>query len=146
MYVVHIYAEADSAAPKESERMTGYVLECEGKQRTVEDFNLRTATYHAAILSTLCTALSRINQSCEVHIHTQNTYILNMIENNLPAWAGNGFCKKTGDPIRNDGLWKRFWGFYQKHLIVVEPGIHPYLNWMQDEMMKRKIAIATSNH
>lgn len=140
MYVVHIYAEADSTAPKEAERMTGYVLECEGRETTVQGFHTWTATYHAAILSTICTALSRINQSCEVHIHTQNTFVLTMLEKNLSAWAGNGFRNIKGEPIKNDILWKKVWGYYQKHLIIAEPGLHPYLNWLEDEFTKRRIA------
>lgn len=139
MYVVHIYAEVDNAILKKAERMIGYVLECEGKERTVEGFCRIDATYHAATLSALCLALSRINQSCEVHIHTQNTYIANVFKNSLPGWAANDFQGKAGKLVRNDELWRKLWMYCQKHMIVMEPGLHPYLHWMEDEFLRRRI-------
>lgn len=141
MQTVHIYVETDIAAPQSAERISGYVLECitgSGKTVTKERFQKKIGTYHQVILQTLAEALERINKSCEVHIHTQNTFILNMVERNLPGWAEHDFRNAKGELIKNHSQWSRVWKAGQKHLLVPEEGMHPYHNWMTDEMMRMK--------
>lgn len=140
MYTVHIYAETDNSAPAPRERKGGYVLECvtrSGKTVTVEEFSTETGTYHAAILNLLCRAFERINQSCEVHIHTKDAYVLEMVDKHLEIWAGNGFLSQKGEPIKNQTAWSRLWQVTSRHLVVTEQGTHPYYNWMIAEMQRR---------
>lgn len=138
---VHIYAEADSADPKCRERYTGYVLECRtssGELRTKEKFCQRCGTYHAAILQTIIEAVERINQNCEIHIHTRDIYILNMMKKNLPAWAENEFRTVKGDAIANRSEWEKFWKSGSRHLVIADPGTHSYYGWMMSEMKKER--------
>lgn len=138
---VHVYVETDTTTPAEKQRWSGYVLECQtaaGQTVTREEFDQKTGTYHAVILQTLIGAMRRINKSCEVHIHTQDTYILNMIEKNLPLWAGNGYRNVKGDLVKNHFDWAALWKEVQKHRMVTEPGMHTYYSWMQAEVMRRK--------
>lgn len=141
MYVVHIYAETDSTAPKSQERMAGYVLECitsSGKTATREYFEKKTGTYHAVILRTLIDAMSRINQSCEIHVHTQNDFILESLVSNLPGWASNDYRSQKGTMIKNCQEWQKLWELVKKQLIVKAPGMHSYYAWMQGEMARLK--------
>lgn len=143
MYVVHIYVEADSVAPKSKDRMAGYVLECitsSGKTVTREHFEKKTGTYHAVILQTLIAAMHRINQSCEIHVHTQNDFILENLVSNLPGWASNGYKSRKGTLIKNCQEWQQLWELVKKQLIVKEPGMHSYYDWMQGEMARLKSA------
>lgn len=87
---VDIYVETDSRNPAACERYGGYVLEyigaC-GEPETREDFFQMTGTYHGVVLERLTTALCRMRWRCEVHIHTQDAYILNMVDKFLTTWA-----------------------------------------------------------
>lgn len=136
VYRVDIYVEADSTTPRQSVRAAGYVLECiKGDAvHTREEFAHKTGTYNAVILQMLVKALKRINQSCEVHIHTQDTYVLNMIDKNLELWAGNGFHTVKGELVKNHFEWEQVWKLGSRHLLVAEPGEHSYFTWMQGEM------------
>lgn len=139
MYVVHLYAEAENEAPRNMQRMAGYVLECttaSGKTRTVENFAKYTGTYHAVVLGVIVDALKRINQSCELHIHTKDEYVLMAIDKNLHIWAGNGFRTAKGELVKNHFEWSRIWGLLNKHLIVAEQGPHAYYSWMVSEMKR----------
>lgn len=149
MYVVHIYAETDSTAPKSQERIAGYVLECttaSGHIVTKEHFEKKTGTYHAVILRTLIDAMERINQSCEIHVHTQNDFILESLVSNLPGWASNGYRAQRGTLIKNCQEWQRLWELVKKQLVIKDPGTHQYYNWMQEEMKKVKKAAAPSEY
>lgn len=138
-YRVDIYAEADSTSPRSMDRKSGYVLECKRKNGeifTVEEFSREIGTYHAVVLKALAKGLARINQSCEVHIHTQDEYILSSIDNNLSTWAANGWKTKKGDMLKNHFEWSRVWKHLSQHLVIIEPGMHSYYAWMIAEMGK----------
>ena len=138
MDLTHIYIETDSTSMKNIERKYGYVLEVEKENgvRTIEGFGSMTGTYNLVILTALIEALGRFKKSCEVYIHTQNIYILNMIENNLTRWEKNGFTTAAGKPLANQSEWQLLWKLANKHLIMVEPGIHSYSEWLQSEIAK----------
>lgn len=86
---INIYIETDSETPRSTERWTGYILECfrNGQAVTREHFEKRTGTYNETVLRTLIDAVKRINQPCEVHIVSRNSYVLSMIDRNLETWA-----------------------------------------------------------
>lgn len=129
-------------SPRSMDRRAGYVLECKkknGDTYTVEEFSWEIGTYHAVVLKALAKGLARINQSCELHVHTQDEYILSSIDKNLDTWAGNGWRTKKGDLLKNHFEWSRVWKHMCQHLIVMEPGMHSYYSWMMAEMEKIKI-------
>lgn len=139
MQLVHIYAEARSSAPRKAKRMTGYVLEYithSGETVTKEAFAERDATYHASILLTVLEALGRMNRGCEVHIHTQDSYVLRMLDQNLEAWTENGFRNAKGHEVANAEQWRQVAECAAEHLLVPEPGEHSYYAWMLGEMEK----------
>ena len=78
MFEVHLYIEVDSTAVRVSNKWFGYVLECSvhGEPKTREGFGEIEGTYHKAVLTAMVHGIERINRSCEVHVHTENTYIL----------------------------------------------------------------------
>lgn len=141
MLVVHIYAEVDSAAPRSQGRMAGYVLEYikrSGETETREQFVWVAGTYHAAILQMLLRAAARITRPCEVHVHTQDGFVLESLVSNLPGWAENGYKTRKGTLVRNCREWQQLWGLTEKHLVVKEPGMHAYYDWMQGKMAEEK--------
>lgn len=140
MIETHIYIETDSISSKTTEKQYGYVLECKiaGEIKTREGFGKVNGTYHNAVLTAMVEALGRFNQSCEIYIHTENKFVLNMLELNLVKWAGNEFLTSKGKPVTNQEEWMRIWNLSTKHLILTEPGSHIYSGWLQSEMKARK--------
>ena len=141
MFEVHLYIETDSTSPKTTQKQYGYVLECRtgaGNLCTREGFGSLYGTYHCAILWGIITAMSRLNQPCEVHIYTKDDFITGMIERNLEHWAAAGFRTAKGKPVANREEWERIWTMAQEHLLFAEPGVHAYSEWLRMELTRRK--------
>lgn len=140
MFETHIYIETDSISAKATEKQYGYVLEVmvNGESKTREGFGQITGTYHQTVLTALVEALDRFNQSCEIHIHTEDEFILNMMERNLPGWAGNDFRTSKGKPVANQEEWRRVWELSRKHLVFGESGRHSFTGWLQTQITRRK--------
>ena len=68
-----------------------------GEEKTVNGFGHIFGTYHEATLRSLSDALDRLNQSCEVHIHTEDRFVLNMLDTQLEKWAGNNYLNAKGE-------------------------------------------------
>ncbi|MCD8329624.1 MAG: hypothetical protein LUC27_02890 [Lachnospiraceae bacterium] len=136
MQRVNIYIGTDSTALKETTRWTAYVLECEfhGETETRENFTERTGTYNSVVLQTLAEALGRLRVKCELHIYSVNLFVLNTIRDQLPQMAARNFCTKSGTPCKSQEEWRTIWDLIQGHLVVTEPGTHPYSGWMEAQM------------
>lgn len=137
---VNIYIGVGSANTRKAKRLYGYVLECvrERVPETKHAFGEVEATYNGATLRAINEAMERMVRPCEIHIHTENTYITNMIENCLEAWAGNGFRTSKGKPVKSQEEWERFRTLSDPHLIITEPGEHTYSKWIQSEIRRRE--------
>lgn len=140
MFEVHIYIDVDNISAKPTSKWFGYVLECKalGGVITREGFGHILGTYHRATLVAMAKAMERLNQSCEVHIHTEDEFVLNMLENNLDHWAANGYITTKRKRIANKEEWMKIWELSNKQLILTEPGEHSYTKWLQGEIEKRK--------
>lgn len=138
--IVNIYIETDSAFPRSSEKSYGYVLECiiRSIPYTREGFGAVKGTFNEAILTAAKEALNRINTRCEVHLHTRNSYVLDMIDRNLDKWAENNFTGSNGQKIKNADLWKAVFEAAGECNIVPEPGEHSYSRWIREEIERRK--------
>ena len=135
---VHIYIGTDSKAPKSCTRKYGYVLECNlrGTPWTKEKFGEAAGTYHSIVLRALIEAMKRLTKPSEVHIHTEDVYILSMLENNVDNWAENGYLTSKGEPVSNADQWRELHDIAQNHLLLSEPGKHTYTQWMIERMKK----------
>ena len=137
MLETHIYIEIDSRTQRESDKNYGYILECLGKTSTKEGFGTARATYNKANLIAITEAIKRFKEPCEIHIHTRDEYVLNMIERCLNAWAENGFQNAKGKPVANQKEWMELWEQSQNHLLLTEPGEHSYSSWLQTQFKER---------
>ena len=131
---VNIYIGINPANTRKSKKRYGFVLECirKNEPQTVERFGDCEETYNGATLKALNLALERMIKTCEIHIHTENTYILSMIEKNLDLWVGTGFTTSKGEPLKSQEEWRKLWQHSVKHLLVSEPGKHTYLEWIKE--------------
>lgn len=141
MREVHIYAETGSRGFKRAMRPVAYLLEARtasGKTATREEFYEEESTYHEAILGAIGNALGRLKESCEVHLHTQDAFVLNMVDGDyLDEWEKADYKNAKGEPVKNADLWEKIAGGMKGHLILTEQGKHSYYNWMISEMERR---------
>ena len=135
---VHIYIGTDSKAPRVQVRKYGYVLACtlKGKLETKQGFKETKATYNRAPLEAITEAVGRVVKPSEIHIHTENAFILTMLEENLDRWEQNGYVTTKGEPVANRDLWKQLKEKAGEHLLLSEPGKHEYSMWIQEQLKR----------
>lgn len=140
MKIVNIYIGTDGASTRKSWKRYGFVMECfvRNETRTKESFGECEGTYNRVILEVICKALERMKEPCEIHLYTENTYILKMIEHNLEHWKANGFRTSKDKPVKNEDLWQQYCRLSEKHLIKPEYGANQYLSWIKEEIERRK--------
>ena len=109
-----------------------------GEEKTVNGFGRIFGTYHEATLRSLSDALDRLNQSCEVYIHTEDRFVLNMLGTQLEKWAGNNYLNAKGEPIKHAELWEEVYERIQGKEIHTEAGRHSYSEWLDTEMKRRE--------
>lgn len=120
MYEIHIFISVDSANTRKSKKSYQYRLTW--KKEVREGTGEIEGTLHEATLQALVEAMRRINQSCKIHIHSGDRYVLNMIDSQLDRWAGNGFRTAKGEPVQSKGLWEELWRLAKGQLIITEKG------------------------
>lgn len=135
---VHIYIGTDSKAPRTQVRKYGYVLACtlKGKLKTKQGFKETKGTYNRATLEAVTEAIGRVVKPSEIHIHTENAFILTMLEENLDRWEQNGYVTTKGEPVANRDLWKQLKEKAGEHLLLSEPGKHEYSMWIQEQLKR----------
>lgn len=131
-----IFLKVSSNNPKAMERKYGYVLEykADGEERTREGFGEEVGTCHQVTLKALIEAMGRFHEPCEICIHSEDTFVLNMMEYNLESWANHEFQTAKGKPVANQEEWMQIWELSKEHLILTEPGEHEYSGWLLSEM------------
>ena len=141
MWKVNIYLEIDSTFQGKRQRKCGYVLSTMvgDEEKTKENFGISNGTYHQSVLMTLIEALSRMNVSSEICVHTQDTYVVSRLLK-LEEMAGEDWRDSKGEPIKNSAEWERIYrlihAFPEAHKMTARSEKHSYSTWMQ-EMMKK---------
>lgn len=141
MWKVDIYLETDSTFQGKRERKCGYVLATmvKDEEKTKENFGKSNGTYHQSVLVTLAEALSRMNVSSEICVHTQDGYVASRIPK-LEEMAGEGWRDAKGNPIKNAQEWQQVYQkihkFPEPHKVSAISGKHNSSMWLQ-EMMKK---------
>ena len=133
MFRVDIYIVTKCSSNSKTLGKYGFVCTCakkSGEIGKIQDTGHLKGTRHETEVKAITGALSRLNQSCEVHIHCEDTYVVNIIDIFLPGWAGNGFKTAKEKPVAEG--WQILWKKMQGHLIKTERGRHTY----SDEIRK----------
>lgn len=109
------------------------------EEKTKENFGKSNGTYHQSVLVTLAEALSRMNVSSEICVHTQDGYVASRIPK-LEEMAGVGWRDGKGKRIKNAAEWERIYRlvhtFPDPHKMTARSEKHSYSTWLQ-EMMKK---------
>ena len=115
MYKVDLWVWTDSRSPKEDLKAYAYSIEMrrpsgEIYRKTGED-NI-SGTWNKATLTAIANALERFSANAEVTIHTENRWVMNMMEHNLMVWEARtstrirkrrSRTKRSGDGSRKQG-------------------------------------------
>lgn len=136
MHKLSIYIECEPRCLRESEKMFGYVrVEPDGTKRRA--VNGAVTTWHRAVLASLRGAMAKINDSYELHIYSDNGYVLNNIVNgNLEHWAENDYKNRAGYPIKNHDMWKEVYRLTRGQKVIVHVGGHCYSDALRDRFVE----------
>ncbi len=129
MFRVDIYTAVKSSSNSKTMGKYGFVCTCvkkSGEVGQIQDTGQIKGTRHETEVKVITEAMGRLNQSCEVHIHCEDTFVINMIDYRIHEWAGNDFRKTNGAPIANADRWRMLWKKMQGHVIRTEKGQHDY--------------------
>lgn len=126
MYTVSLYIGGSSKLFKASKKKWAYLLEYQSKKgkHQVADSGEDVATYHENTLRTILRALRRLQQSCKVLVHTEDRYVLSMIEEDLQRWAKNDFKNSKGEDLAIE--WRQIWELMKGQKIEGVAGAHDY--------------------
>lgn len=138
MYKTHIYLAVDSVTPRKTEKQYAYLLAMDGKTKTIKHYGSSTGTYHNVVLVAVLDALGRFTQSCEITIHSEDSYVLGMLENNLDNWEENGYKTARGKTVKDAELWQQVQKYRKGQKILIKPGRHKYCDELQEDMERRR--------
>ncbi|MFR6139979.1 MAG: hypothetical protein ACLUIY_09235 [Dorea longicatena] len=96
MFRVDIYTTVKSSSNSKTLGKYGFICTCvkkSGEVGKIRDTGQIKGTRHETEVKVITEALSRLNQSCEVHIHCEDTFVVNMIDYHISGWVGNDFRK-----------------------------------------------------
>ncbi len=125
MYKVNIYTYVEPASTRKSKKKYAYLLSCVGKEnRQLIGVGTIEGTYHEANLKAINKGLARLNQSCEVNLHCEDSFVLNMFEYNLPRWAARGYQTAKGETIANAEDWMEMWRLTRAQKVIPIKGEH----------------------
>lgn len=125
---VTLYIETSSAALGKKKRICGYILEyitASGKPVIGKAYREGEGTYNQEYLLTAAQAMWHMKEPCDICICGKNSFVLNMIQNNLKNWAAHEYIS-NGKEILNRKEWENLWNLMKGHNISVRIGEHKY--------------------
>lgn len=135
---MNIYLAASSRYQASKERKTIYLLEAkvDGVPYTKHEVMRMKETYHGAMVRTLKAAADRIRQPVDVHIHTDDSYLVSRLKE-LDLMRASGFRNRDGTMIAYADAWEGIAAHIKD--VEVEAGAHSYSEWMQRQMEEKDV-------
>jgi ribonuclease HI len=93
------------------------VLLIAGKRRKTLHGGEPLTTNNRMELTAAIEALKALNGSREVLLHTDSKYLMDGIEQWLPAWKERGWKTAAKKPVKNQDLWQELDRLREKHQI-----------------------------
>ena len=110
MYSCDVWIWVDDKSRKETAKTYAYSLETvlqHGACIRKRDCKQIVGTWNRATLLAIAEALERFKTNAEVTIHSENQWILNMMERYLLVWEGSDFWKSKNEKVANEEEWRR---------------------------------------
>ena len=83
----------------------GTLLRCRGVVRELSGGSLQT-TNNRMELQGVIAGLSALKKPCRVTVTTDSQYVKNGMTTWIRAWKKNGFRTSSGQPVKNEDLWR----------------------------------------
>lgn len=141
MWEVNIFIQTDSISPRTLNRSYGYLIECRtqsGKLHKKEEIGKIEGTLHQAALTAVNQAMKRLNQSCIVHIYTEDRLLCNMFSSSMDKWAANDWRTSKNSEVKNREEWETLFKLTRGQLVRMIPGKHKYSDWLVTKMKTEK--------
>jgi len=94
----------------------GVLLRAKGQERELSGAEPLTTNNRMELMAAIM-ALESLTRACEVHVHTDSTYVKDGITQWLPRWKANGWRTADKKPVKNDDLWLRLDAARQRHQV-----------------------------
>ena len=107
-----------------------------GVPYTKHEVLLLEETYHGAMVRTLRAASDRIRQPVNVHIYTDDSYLVSRLKE-LDLMRASGFRNRDGTMIAYADAWEDIAAHIKD--VEVEAGAHSYSEWMQRQMEEKDV-------
>jgi ribonuclease HI len=83
----------------------GVLLRCRGNVREISGGDPQT-TNNRMELSGVIAGLSALKKPCRVMVTTDSQYVKNGMTTWIRSWKKNGFRTSSGQPVKNEDLWR----------------------------------------
>ncbi|MBR2215629.1 MAG: ribonuclease HI [Selenomonadaceae bacterium] len=95
-------------------------------------------------LSAAIEALSSVSEPAEIKLYTDSQYLKNAFTKYwLRNWQRNGWLTSTGEPVKNQDLWRKLSELVRKHRVIfqwVKGHVGNHANERCDELAKQEAA------
>ena len=78
----------------------------------------RVTTNNRMELTAVIESLRAVKRPCEVRLHVDSTYVMNGLNDWLPAWKRNGWRTSAKKPVKNEDLWRALDAEVARHNIT----------------------------
>lgn len=111
MFRVDIYTAVKSSSNSKTLGKYGFVCTCakkSGEVGKIQDTGRIKGTRHETEVKAITEALSRLNQSCEVHIHCEDNWKwrYDIMANRMQSYSGSEWCMGNGNDTPTRFYWK----------------------------------------
>lgn len=136
---VKIYIQTNIRGPRKQDGKGIYVLETmtnKGAATLTKTVEYQAETENGAEIKTILAALKRLNQSCDVTVHTDTRYTASSYAQGwLARWLANGWKNAKGEEIAHREEWQQMYEIFRKHRVTFSIlQDHEYKNWMLAQM------------
>ena len=135
---MNIYLAASSRYQASKQRKIIYLLEAkvDGVPYTKHEVLQMKETDHGAMVQTLRAAAGRIREPVDVHIYTDDSYLISRLKE-LDLMRASGFRNRDGTMIAYADAWKAI--AEKVKYTEVETGAHSYSDWMNRQMEENDV-------
>ncbi len=123
MYKVDVWVWTDSRSTASDLKDYAYSIEMlrAGRVEKRRGQNQIVGSWNKASLSALAEALERFTANAEVIIHSENRWMLTMIDRYLEIWEGADFWKSKNEKVANEPEWRRIAKAKHSLRLVTDP-------------------------
>lgn len=95
----------------------GVLLRCNGVEKELFGGVLDTTNNRMELMGAI-SALESLTRPCHLNLHTDSKYVQQGASEWLHSWKKRGWKSSTGDPVKNEDLWRRLDLAAKRHVVT----------------------------